>query len=290
MNEALLLELRRLHDDVFRWLLHRCSRSILSPKEIGELSLLYRVTTRTGTGAPLARILDSIRCHSLKSPRDTESLSGWLKWAIVARIADNAPEDARFALPSAIAAQLADASSLYAWNLPELRYYLDLLGVEHQLAPLETLLRTSLITARPDSAVLTRHETYEITHTVFVGTDFGRTELPGFCRNEIDALQEYLDELIVQSSMVGDLDLTSELLASCACLRSLSEAGRHVWWEICRVPRAAVDEELAGCFFASTGAAHSGLFHLAITVALSTALTLHLLRTFDDNLKKSDSG
>ena len=122
----------------------------------------------------------------------------------------------------------------------ELRYLLDLAGLQHDLGSWRELYRRTLAATRPVTASLEPSDIYSITHTVFYVTDFGRAPARALSRAErlrLIRMTEPLQERMIQAR---HWDLVAELILTRSCLAGGETRADHVAWEA--LARAQAEE------------------------------------------------
>jgi hypothetical protein len=99
----------------------------------------------------------------------------------------------------------------------ELRYLLDLGGFRHNLPSEKTVFRLTTLAGLVDAIHLLDSDIYNMTHTVFYLTDFGRRTSHALSRNRSHTLR-LLETLLGMSIHAHNWDLVAELILSIKCL------------------------------------------------------------------------
>ncbi len=113
----------------------------------------------------------------------------------------------------------------------ELVYLLELGGFSHRLRPIhelygETFLaKTSISSIRPE-------DIYDMTHTLFYITDFGRFVPQYISKSEEEKITGFLKALMIIMADLKNWDLVSELIISCHCLGVSEDDSINSSWNL----------------------------------------------------------
>jgi hypothetical protein len=203
-------------------------------KALAELAVLCRIAwrfPRFNRDASVVRLRDQIMVSLPNAFEANESFLTQLRLSLALDACSRFGDGHRNRLAAAFAREFAEFETWHAWNLVELRYFLDLFEITHHIPNFSTLYYCTLIHEQPEIAKVSRDEAYRLTHTIFAMSDFGRLSLRSVFNDQFAQHCDYVCMLLRRFIQEEDWDLVAELLACCACLRYTSEPVFAVGWE-----------------------------------------------------------
>jgi hypothetical protein len=111
-----------------------------------------------------------------------------------------------------------DRVEISAWNKLDMKYYLDLAGLQHGFADDVTLLNESTLTSLPNLPYATNYDLYGLTHLLFHFSDFGLKDVRPLLGRHFDHICRYTGLALSMCLSRQDWDLTAELLMNRLCL------------------------------------------------------------------------
>jgi hypothetical protein len=247
MTSDLDRRVRQVRDRALMWIIANLQHFALPPgddpgdpdatKAFAELALLHRIARRYPPevrGSSWGKVFAHLAAGSgaaAAQVRRTDSLENAVRAALVLEAIGADPESYRPHVSRAFRSWTHGVGQSRRWNLVELTYYLDALGVEHHLPAFPETGRQPALRTAPDIGSPDRWGAYEITHTIFCVSDFGRVDaLPVFGGRPHTRLCIRLNELTTAMVHQEEWDLVAELLASSACVRHRAEGIFDVAW------------------------------------------------------------
>jgi hypothetical protein len=203
-------------------------------KALAEVALVHRLAGRLpwfNQDATLARLRYKI-LKSLPPVVDSDrSFLTQLRLSLALEACGVYSDVNRERLAFAFAREFEKCETWRAWNAVELRYYLDLLDIPHQIPELSELYYDTLLFKQNDVSAISHGDAYQLTHIIFAMSDFGRQSLRPIFKNEFDRNCEYVCLLLKRCVVEQDWDLVAELLAVCACLKHIADPIFTLGWE-----------------------------------------------------------
>jgi hypothetical protein len=193
-------------------------------KALGELALICRVADRFPDIArddgvmEIRRYLSTHARAEIRNIQRSDSFPYCLRMALALEACGEDPELYRPCVLRTMPLSLRDGTQWQERNAIEVKYYLEILGINNDMPDFLYLFRRSRIRTKPDVTSLRRWDVYEMAHTIFCVSDFGRRDprvaLGGYFLDTCG----YCDVLLRHLTDREDWDLVAELLICCSSL------------------------------------------------------------------------
>jgi hypothetical protein len=193
-------------------------------KALGELALAYFILGSTSSAAngdgygEIRKHLLNHRLECIRSVRSTDSALTCLRGALALMAIGANPASYQPRVAELLLQSLDRPSERARWNLVEVKYFMDLLGVSNNIPGYASLCsswpaQTALWTVEKD-----RDRIYELAHTIFCASDFGRLSLLPVYGARFEELCESVLRLLERAIEGRDWDLVAELILSSICI------------------------------------------------------------------------
>ncbi|MFC8583085.1 DUF6895 family protein [Streptomyces sp. NPDC057217] len=207
------------------------------PQAFAELALLRKIAGRfpaMDRDAGFLRIRRHLTAHvhkGIEAMRRSGSLPYCLRVALALEACGTAPESYRPLVLRALARYTEAGGGWQGWSPVELAYYLDVLGIRHDLPAPALLFPGPLRRTAVGGAPPRRSEAYRTTHAIFCVTDFGRVDARSTIGDLLPETCDHVEALLADLVAREDWDLVAETLMCCAFLGLRPEGLVEDAWE-----------------------------------------------------------
>ncbi|MFE9424098.1 DUF6895 family protein [Kitasatospora sp. NPDC006697] len=193
-------------------------------KALLQLAMLRRHWSLAAPAAPALAAVDAIVRRVWQRPEYAARLTDDPRYARQFQLmfAALAPAGSGDRLPAAVLAELSGTPFLTSRRKPpylhlETRYYADLAGAAHRLAPYRELYEASALARHGSGLPVGELEVCNVTHTLFYLSDFGLRD-PGLTERDRDRARRTVCRLTEKCAARGEWDLTGKLVLAQHCL------------------------------------------------------------------------